>query len=142
MSEVAQAFQWISSTMRADSPLMAAAVGGVWQGLADIGTVAPYASYAQQANSDVLTMNKVRLWASMLIQIKAVGPASQYTALVTIADRIDALFKSVRPTALSGSGGVLECYRDGSIALDDPQPVNGVQWTSLGGLYRIDLQGT
>jgi len=61
---------------------------------------------------------------------------------VTIADRIDALFKSVRPTALPGSGGVLECYRDGSIALDDPQPVNGIAWTQLGGLYRIDLQGS
>ncbi len=142
MSEVAQAFQWINSTMRADSALMAAAVGGVWQGLADIGTVAPYASYAQQANSDVLTMNKVRLWASMLLQIKAVGSVKNYDALVIIADRIDALFKSVRPTALPGGGGVLECYRDGSIALDDPRPINGVQWTSLGGLYRIDLQGT
>src|SRR5260221_17991 len=142
MSEVAQAFQWISSTMRADTSLMAAAVGGVWQGMADIGTVPPYASYAQQANSDVLTMNKVRLWASLLMQIKAVGPASQYTALVTIADRIDALFKSVRPTALPGSGGVLECYRDGSVAFDEPKLVNGVQWSHLGGLYRIDLQGT
>jgi hypothetical protein len=142
MSEVAQAFAWINSTMRADSALMAAAVGGVWQGLADIGVVAPYATYAQQANSDVLTMNKVRLWASLLIQIKAVGSVKNYDALVIIADRIDALFKSVRPTALPGSGGVLECYRDGSIALDDPQPVNGVQWTSLGGLYRIDLQGS
>src|SRR5260221_11032111 len=133
MSEVAQAFQWVNSTMRADSALMAAAVGGVWQGLADIGTVAPYASYAQQANSDVLTMNKVRLWASMLLQIKAVGSVKNYDALVIIADRIDALFKSVRPTALPGSGGVLECYRDGSIALDDPRPVNGAQSSSLGG---------
>src|SRR5260221_11394062 len=102
MSEVAQAFQWISSTMRADSALMAAAGGGVWQGLADIGEGAPYASYAQQANSDGLTMNKVRLWASLLIRIKAVGPAGQYTALGTIANRIDALVKLTVSPALSG----------------------------------------
>src|SRR5258708_32799760 len=100
MSEVAQAFQWISSTMRADSSLMAAAVGGGGQGLADIGAVAPDASYAQQANSDVLTMNKGRLWASLLMQIKAVGPVKNYDAMVIIADRIAALVQSVMPTAL------------------------------------------
>jgi len=142
MSEVAQAFAWINSTMRADSALMAAATGGLWLGLADIGTIPPFVSYGKQADTDILTMNKVRLWASLLMQIKAVGPTSTYAAMVIIADRIDALFKSVRPTALPGGGGVLECYRDGSIALDDPQPINGVQWTSLGGLYRIDLQGS
>ena len=140
MSEVAQAFQWINTTLRADSALMAAATGGVWQGLADIGIVAPYVSFALQSSQEVLTMNAVRLWSRLLIQIKGVGPASQYTALVTIADRIDANFRRAGPVGLSSSSGVLECYRDGTIALDDPTPVNGVQWTSLGGLYRIDLQ--
>ena len=139
MSEVAQAFQWINTTLRADSALMAAATGGVWQGLADIGIVAPYVSFAMQSSQDVLTVNAYRLWAHLLIQIKGVGPASQYAALVTIADRIDALFKRVGPVGLS-VGGVLQCYREQVIALDDPTPVNGIQWTSLGGLYRIDLQ--
>jgi hypothetical protein len=142
MSEVASAFAWINTTLRADTALMAASTGGIFQGIADIGVVAPYTSYGLQSSSEVLTANAVRLWARLLIQIKAVGPASQYAALVTIADRIDANFRRAGPVGLSSSSGVLECYRDGTIALDDPQPVNGVQWTSLGGLYRIDLQGT
>src|SRR5258708_5560328 len=142
MSEVASAFAWIHSTMLADSALMAAAVGGVWLGMADIGTVPPFASYGKQADSDILTMNKVRLWASLLMQIKAVGPTAQYPSLATIADRIDALFKSVRPTALPCSRAELECSRDGSVAFDEPKPVNGVQRSHLGGLYRIDLAGS
>jgi hypothetical protein len=141
VSEVAQAFAFIDSTMRADSALMAAATGGVWQGIAEIGVLPPFVIYGQQANSDITTMTKTRLWASILMQVKAMGPVKpNYAALVTIADRIDALFKSVRYVGLPGGGGVLECYRDGSIALDEV--VNGVQWSQLGGLYRIDLQGS
>jgi len=140
LSEVAQAFQWVNSTMRADSALMAAATGGVFQGMADIGTIPPYASYGKQADRDKLTVNAIRLWASILMQIKMVGPVSNFVALVAGANRIDALFGSVRPTGLPGGGGVLQCYRDGEIALDEI--VNGAQWSHLGGLYRIDLQGS
>src|SRR5260221_61628 len=137
--EIAQAFQWVDSTLRSDTLLMSYAVGGVWQGLADIGTIPPFATYGKQADSDVLTLNKVRLWASILLQIKMVGPANNYAALVAGANRIEALFGSVRSVALPGGGGVLESYRDGEIALEEPKPVNGVQWSHLGGFYRIDL---
>lgn len=142
MSEVAQAYNWINTTIQADSALMAVAIGGVWQGQADIGTIPPFVTYGKQADSDILTLNKVRLWASLLLQIKMVGPASNYAALVAGANRIEALFGSVRSVALPGGGGVLECYRDGEIALEEPKPVNGVQWSHLGGFYRIDLQGS
>lgn len=141
MAEVAQAFQWIDATMRADSALMAAATGGIWQGIAEIGVLPPFVIYGKQADSDITTMTKVRLWASILVQIKALGPVkSNYAALVTSANRIDALFSNVRYVSLPGGGGVLECYRDGEIALDEV--INGVQWSHLGGLYRIDVQGS
>jgi hypothetical protein len=140
MSEVAQAFQWVNSTMRADTALMSVAVGGVWQGIADLGTIPPYASYGKQADSDKLTVNAIRLWASILMQIKMVGPTSNYAALVAGADRIEALFGNVRSVGLPGGGGVLQSYRDGEVALDDV--VNGAAWAHLGGLYRIDVQGS
>jgi len=141
MSEVAQAYTWVDSTMRADTALMAAATGGLWQGAADIGTQPPFAVYARQGDIDVDTANKVRLWASILLQIKAVGPVAQWAALVIIANRIDALFKSVRSVGLPGGGGVISCYREQQIAMDDP-PIAGAAWTNLGGLYRIALQGS
>jgi len=82
----------------------------------------------------------VRLWASLLLQLKAVGPASTYGALVVIADRIDSLFKDRRSVGLASGGGVLSCYRDG--ALSYSELINGAAWGHLGGLYRIDLQGS
>jgi hypothetical protein len=138
VSETAQAFAWVDSTARADSALMAAATGGVWQGFADIGVTAPYMLTVQQAGTDVLTVNAVRLFTHLLLQVKAVGPTASYAALVTIADRIDALFKRVGPVGLS-SGGVLACYREQSLAYEEL--VNGAQWSHIGGLYHIDLQG-
>jgi hypothetical protein len=125
--------------MKADTALMAAATGGVWQGFAPLSTSAPYGLVVQQVGTDTTTMNAVRLFARLTLQIKAVGPSSSYAALVTIADRIDALFGRQGPVALS-SGGVLSCYRSSPFAMDEL--VNGQQWSHLGGLYQIDLQGS
>src|SRR2546425_363355 len=123
--------------MTGDSALTTAATGGVWQGFADIGTTGPYALFLQQSSADTLTMNARRLFVRGLVQIKAVGPTANYATLVTIADRIDALFKSVSSVALS-QGGILECYREQAYAAD--YLVNGQAWSELGGLYNIDLQ--
>jgi hypothetical protein len=127
--------------MQADSALVAAAVGGVYREYAPVDTVAPFVIVAQQVATDVLTVNAIRLFVSILLQIKAIGPSGQggnYGALVTIADRIDALFKSVRDVGL-GTGGILCCYREQSLAYSEL--INGQPWSHLGGLYHIELQG-
>ncbi len=127
--------------MQADSALMAVATG-VYREYAPIDTVAPFVIVQQQVATDVLTVNAVRLFVSILLQIKALGPSGQggnYAALITIADRIDALFKSVRDVGL-GTGGVLCCYREQSLAYSEL--INGQPWSYLGGLYHIELQGS
>lgn len=139
MVEIAQAYAWITSEMQADSVLMAAATGGISQGFApDDGTLPPYVAFNRQAGSDVLTMQAVRLYSSLLLQIKAIGPASNYDALETIAGRIDALFGDRRNVALPTGGGVLGSYREQPVDYDEP--VNGQAWSHLGGLYRIELK--
>jgi hypothetical protein len=143
MSETAQAYQWVASTMAADSALVAAATGGIYREYAPIDTVPPFVIVQQQAGTDMLTVNAVRLFVHLLVQIKALGPSGiggNYGALVTIADRIDALFKSVRDVGLSGSGGVLCCYREQTVAYGEL--INGTPWSHLGGLYHIQLQGS
>ena len=143
--EIAQAFDWVDTTMRADTQLVAAlpagASGNIFQGMADMGTVPPYVSYGKQADGDVNTVNGIRIYSSILMRIIAAGPSKDggYAVLTTIANRIDALFGSVRPTGLPGGGGVLEAYRESQVALE--VLVTGVQWSYLGGLYRIDVQG-
>ncbi len=141
MSETAQAYTWVATTMQADSALMAAATGGIYQGFAPMDTVPPYALVARQSGSDVNTQNEVRLFVHILLRIQAIGPSGpggSFAALVTIADRIDALFKNVRNVGLS-SGGVLACYRESELAYNTE--VNGQPFTYLGGLYHIELQG-
>ena len=120
---------------------MAAATGGVFREYAPMDTVPPFALVVQQSSVDVNTMNGTRLFTNKLMQIKALGPSGpggNYTALVTICDRIDALFKNVRDIGLP-SGGVLACYRESEIAYGEI--VNGQPWSHLGALYRIELQG-
>ncbi len=128
--------------MQSDAPLMAAAVGGVWREYAPVDTVAPFALVSQQAGTDVLTANAVRLFVSILLQIKMIGPSGpggNYGALITGADRIDALFKSVRSVGL-GTGGILCCYREQTIAYGEL--VASQPFSHLGGLYRIQIQGS
>ena len=142
MSETAQAYNWVSTTMQGDVPLMAAATGGIYREYAPVDTVAPYALVAQQVATDNLTVNAVRLFVHVLMRIQAIGPSGiggNYTALVTIADRIDALFKSVRTVGL-GTGGVICCYREQSLAYSEL--INSQPWSYLGGLYHIELQGS
>lgn len=136
--EIVQAFQWVDTTIRADTALMTAATGGVFQGIADISVVAPYASYRQQSSMDVLTMNAVRLFNRIVMQIKGVAPSSKYATLITIADRIDELFKRVGPVTLP-TGGVLEAHREQIISYEEL--TSGVQYCHLGGLFLIELQG-
>jgi len=127
--------------MQGDVPLMAAATGGIYREYAPVDTVAPFVIVQQQVATDVLTVNGIRLFVSILLQIKALGPSGiggNYGVLVTIADRIDALFKSVRSVGL-GTGGILCCYREQSLAYSEL--VNSQPWSHLGGLYHIELQG-
>ena len=140
MSETAQAYSWIMSTCTADTALMAVATGGVWQGFADLGVTAPYVLFVQQAMPDTMTLTGLRLFSRGLFQIKMVGPAASYAALVTGADRIDALFKNARSVALSPSGGILASYREQSLSYDELP--NGIHYSHLGGLYTIDVQAS
>lgn len=141
MSEIYQAYAYIVGAMKNDSALMAAATGGVWQGFAPLGTTAPYALVTKQSDSDSLTMNAVRIFAQILLQIKAVGPSSDFDTLETIAKRIDALFGRSGVTTPSTGGVVFSVYRDGEISYEE-EPAPGVQVSHLGGLYHIEIQGT
>jgi hypothetical protein len=140
-AETALAYQYINTTLRADTSFMAAATGGVWESMADVGAVGPYGLYGRQAGSDVITLNAVRLWTDILVQIKMVGPVTSYAAMVTGAQRIDALFGSLRNIVLQDGSFLLSCYRTQEVAYPEPAPINGRAWSNLGGLYRFSLQG-
>jgi hypothetical protein len=140
MAEVVQATDWIVARCKADTALMAVATGGVWRGLAPLGTTMPYVLVVHQVMTDTNTIDARRLMARGLFQIKMVGLSTQYDNLETGADRIDELFKSQSSVALSPVGGILESYRSQSLTYE--ALVNGLQESHLGGLYNIDVQAT
>ncbi len=139
-NEVALAYQWVYSTMAADSALTAAATGGIWQGMADIGTQPPFALFGEQSGLDSLTSAAKRVMARLLLQIVGVGPNAQFAALVVIANRIDELFKDTKNVGLPGGAVMLTSFREQPLSLAEP-PVNGAAWSRLGGLYHIDISG-
>ena len=141
MTEITQAYKFIVAAMKADTALTTAATGGVHQGFAPLNTTAPYALVTKQSDGDVLTVNAVRVFSRMLLQIKAVGLTRDYDTLEIIASRIDALFGRQGASIPATGGVVLETHRESQISYEeDPSP--GEQVSHLGGLYDIDLQGT
>jgi hypothetical protein len=89
-----------------------------------------------QAGSDVTTANGVRLISTPLYQIRVSGPASATDKLEQAVSRLDDLF--ARTDGFTQGGLVLACYREQPLAFD--QIVNGKQWSSFGGLYRLEIQ--
>jgi hypothetical protein len=138
MSETAQSFIWSVTRAKGDAALVATAIGGIWQGNAPIGTSGLYVSIGQQSNTDVNTMNAVRVFSSILLLIKAVSLSSDFVNLTTAANRIDALFQGQKNIALS-PGYMLSSYREQEISYEEVSVGN--QYSHLGGLYRVLLQG-
>lgn len=92
--EVMYGYQWLMAVLGADSTLLGYATGGIWREEVDAGTLPPYVILTFMAGTDVLTMNAVRLMTQPLYQIKAVGPASLASQVISAASRIDQLIGS------------------------------------------------
>jgi hypothetical protein len=133
-------FLWLESVLGGDSTLAGYAPGGVWRGEAPPNTPTPFVVMAQQAGVDTNTINAFRLLVEMLYQVKAVGPASSTATIASAASRIDALIGKP-PTSGSVAGGYVGAsFRESPLMIDEI--VNGEQWTTIGGLYRLEIQQT
>ena len=141
-NEVMLAYEFLTTTLNADSTLTGLVTGGIWRSSAPVETVPPYVVMNFQAGSDVLTLNGVRIYDSLLFQIKTIGPAVQTTTLLSAANEIDSLLKRTSgvPLTADGLGAILACYRESPVQLDEL--INGELWMQLGGMYRIQLQQT
>lgn len=141
MNEVTRALQWIETTLSASSAVTAALPGGVWRGIAPVGTPAPYAVYIHQGGSDVAGVAGIRLMTTGVYQVVAYGPTSgpsaNFAALSDAADAIDVALQ--RASGPAGSDAyTLSCVRDQPVMLDEV--VSGVQWSRVGGLYRLQFR--
>ena len=141
-NEILLALEWLMTTLNADSTLTGLVTGGIWRGSAPVEAVPPYIVMNLQAGSDVLTMNGVRLYDSLLFQIKVIGPGTMTSTLLLAANEIDSLLKRTSgvPLTTDGLGAILACFRESPVQIDSL--VNGELWSDIGGMYRIQLQQT
>jgi hypothetical protein len=134
--EVAMAFAFITATLKADSQWVALSPGGVRRGALPVGSALPGTIIAFQSGTDVIYANAVRSSVDALYQIKACGTSDQTEAVFALASRIDDLFK--RTSGSTPGGILLSCYRESPLSYEDNTA--GVQYTHLGGLFRIRAQ--
>ncbi|SRR5579875_3592173 len=143
-SEAMLAYEYLKTVLSGDTTLTSYAPGGVWRNEAPpVGTNSstPYIILSYQSGQDVVTAYGTRIFASLKMQVKVVGPASQAASnIVPAASRIDALIGLVRgaPLTTDGNGLVLTCYAEQPIALDEL--INGELWLSVGAMYRMQIQ--
>lgn len=135
LNEAAEGMEYLYAKLSGDSTLLGYATGGVWSDMAPPGTATPFVVVGMQSETDTLTMNVFRILSRALFQVKAVGPATQRTAIRNAANRIDTLLGRTSGTT---TNAIIEaCYRDGVINI--PEIVDGALWTNLGGFYRLEI---
>jgi len=141
-SEAVLGLQFLFGILSADSTLAGYAPGGGFRSLAPDGTATPFWVVSlQSAGKDSMTQQAVRLLANPLFLIKVSGPASQMQAIANAAAQIDVLLgggQGLRNRSVTG-GWIAACYRE-SVHLQDEGPINGVVWSNLGGLYRMEIE--
>lgn len=142
-------FKFFYGILAPDTTLAGYAPGGVFRAMAppedDNGnpTQTPFVVMALQSpGADSITMNAVRMLANPLFQVKAVGPANVTQQIANAAERIDVLLggkDGLRNQTITG-GFIGACYRESVLQLDEL--VGGELYTSLGGLWRLQIQQT
>ena len=140
-NEATRALAWIKARLAASSALAAAAPGGIWRGIAPNTATPPWVVYTHQGGSKTDGVAGRRLITLGVYQVVAYGPtggpSGDFAALSAAADAIDAALQLASGPAGS-DGYTLSCVLDQPVVLDET--VSGVQWTRVGGLYRIQMR--
>jgi hypothetical protein len=140
------AFIWLTQTLGGDSTLAGFAPGGVWRAVAPPDTPVPYVIMSHQAGGDVVTLDGYRVLTSMVIQVKAVGPAGITDTINSAAARIDRLLggppgRAAGQTTIMvnavAEGYMYDTHREQPLVVDET--VNGEDWTNIGGFYRCQV---
>lgn len=137
MAEILGIDAFVFARLSADAGLAASVGDRVYARMAPQGAAYPLVVWAVQAASDLVGPGAVRIWASALVQVQAIGPAPA-TGLQAIAARIDACLHGAPPQIIAVGGRQYQIHgaqREGG--LDFTSEIAGQVFVHLGGLYRI-----
>lgn len=129
----ASVFDWLYDTLSANGAIATVVGGRIYRNVAPAGATFPYIVMQYVSGTDVYAMGGVRVVSSVVVIVKAVGPVSQYAALASLADAIDAAISG----AVNGRS-VLSCLR--LTALDYEEEYSGVRYHHIGGQYSLVVQ--
>lgn len=104
----------------------------MYHGLASRIATYPIISFELYMARDVNGVGTSRIITNGVWLVRAIGATEAYSALASIADRVDTLMQG------ASSGGVLGCIREEPFEFEEV--IDGVQYRHLGGLYRIFVQ--
>lgn len=128
---------WIVDTLTGDATLMGS-ISGVWsERNVPQGTATPYVTFGYRGGSVLRVVGAVRYWHDLLYDIKAVGIATAYDTLVTIANRMDLLLELTSGSAEGGSVVVSEFEAVVPVPEDEE---GGVIYENITHRYRLKVQ--
>lgn len=141
VAEAALGLSFLLSTLRADSTLVSLSPGGIRHGAMPVGSTYPGTVVEFQSGIDVIYTNAIRSSVNALYQVKAVGPKDNPQAVVDLASQIDEVLGGDQglKNVFIPNGYVPSCYQESPLMLNDVDK-SGVEFTHLGGLYRIRIQ--
>jgi hypothetical protein len=132
--ETSIAFAWIISTLSGDAELAGYAPGGVTRRYAQVATVPPYVVMTYQDGVDYPVFGGGNACTDALIEVVVEGPATAMQAIVNAAKRVKTLLTVTVPVAVSG-GSIQASFRLHPVETDPL--LDGEQWTSLGGVFKV-----
>jgi len=135
--EIVSGIEFLIVTLSNDATLMSLSPGGVARSFVPVQTPLPVCIVAFHSAIDSLTVNGVRVLVKGLYQVKASGPMTSATAVWALASQIDIVLggnQGLRNIPVTGSW-ILSVFRENPIQYDED--VSGIQYTSMGGLYRV-----
>jgi hypothetical protein len=128
---------WILAQIGADATITAlSGWGGAYELLAPKGVTTPYVIAQCQSALDMQTANGHRVLSDQVWLIKAIAPMSQYSALNTIAIRLDALFGDKRQ---AGDSNVVVSAAVRESEVNYAEVVGDQIYKHLGGTYRLQV---
>lgn len=145
MNESYRAETWLYATLAADTGTggvnhaTTGANGRIYAYLAPESAVLyPQVLFNMQSGTDVDVVGAIRIWNSMIYQVKVIGKGSapNFGAIKALADRIDALLHAASGTTTDGR--VLSCVREQSLSYVEND--GSVVFSHLGGLFRLQVQ--
>ena len=128
---------WILAQISADATITAVSgYGGAYELIAPDGTSTPYIVCQCLSSQDQLTANGHRVYSDQAWLIKAIGLATQYGDLNTIAMRLDALFGDVRQ---AGDARVTVSAAVRKSEVNYAEVINRQIYRHLGGQYELQV---